>query len=194
MAEKITLKRCLLFWIAPMSLLVLSAAPLGAEAQIYGLLGTGKADTDLDQVELDFGNDFQVGGGFNWLGGEGFRAGLGVEVNYFTGSDQFEDIDLDIDSTITSLNFVIESAGPIRPFVSAGVGLGHNDLSSRNTFDPEIRFDGEEFSFAYTVGGGLKAILGEVFLLGADFHYFRIQTDPEPIRLYRAAGLFGVKF
>ena len=192
MRGKNTLMRFILRVVAALVLL-LSADAVIAETQIYGLIGTGKVDSDVEPSDLDLGNDFQVGGGLNVLGGEGFKAGLGVEVNYFTGSDSFEDLELNIDSTITTLNFVVEAAGPIRPFVSAGIGFANSSLSGTEE-RLGLEIDGDDFSLAYGVGGGVKFVAGEVLFVGGDFHYFRVQADPEQVKAYRLAGVLGAKF
>jgi len=194
MQGKNLLVRSLLGLIGVAAFYLMTAGVVSAEVQVYGLLGTGKVDTDLEPANLlDFGNDFQVGGGFNVLGGEGVKVGLGVELNYFTASDSFEDVEFDVDSTITTLNLAVEGAGPVRPFVSAGIGFANSHLTG-SAPSLGISVDGQDYGLAYGAGGGLKLVLGEVFFVGGDFHYFWIQTDPESVRAYRFAGLVGAKF
>jgi opacity protein-like surface antigen len=151
---------------------LLLVAPAAASAQGYltafvgGNFG-GSSGVSLDQSindtsNLDFGARLGAGGGI--FGGE-------IDVGYtpdFYGKGTI----FDSSSVLTVMGNVVLGipAGPVRPYMAAGIGLIRRTV----TYVPgEGQGSVTDSRAAYSIGGGVNFFVSQHVGIDADFRYFR---------------------
>jgi opacity protein-like surface antigen len=172
------------FLAASLVTLVTAAMPTRASADwlFTPFIGaTFGGDAEVGGTGDDFKNKFErrlsYGATLGYMGHGilGFEADLGYSPNFFRADDNNNNINLIGDGNVTTLmgNLVIgASHGPVRPYVSGGVGLLKSKVDSASQF-----FDASRNDFGYDLGGGLGFFGGNVGLRG-DVRYFRsLQSD-----------------
>jgi hypothetical protein len=124
----------------------------------------------------DFKNEFErrvsYGATFGWMsnGILGFEADFGYSPNFFRVDDEDNDFNLVGDGNVTTLmgNLVLGApGGPLRPYVSGGIGLLKSKVD-----DAEQFLDASRNDLGYNVGAGVGIGGGNIGLRG-DVRYFR---------------------
>ena len=171
----------------------LPAAPAAARAQTFVTPFAG----------VTFGNDAPseqptFGASLLFMGNvAGFEIDFGYTPDFFGDTDPF---DFASGSNVTSLsgNLVLGvGAGPVRPYVTGGVGLLRSRITSASDFFDEV----SENDFGFNAGGGLIVMFSDHVGLRGDVRYFRsfedidlgdAQIDLADFSFWRAYG--GVAF
>ena len=172
------------FLAATLVTLVTAAMPSRASADwlFTPFIGaTFGGDAEVGGTGDDFKNKFErrlsYGATLGYMGHGilGVEADFGYSPNFFRADDNNKNINLVGDGNVTTLmgNLVIGgSHGPVRPYVSGGVGLLKSKVDSASQF-----FDASRNDFGYDLGAGLGFFGGNVGLRG-DVRYFRsLQND-----------------
>jgi hypothetical protein len=138
-------------------------ATFGGDAEVGG---------SGDSFKNKFERRLSYGATLGWMshGIFGFDADFGYSPNFFRADDNNNNFNLVGDGNVTTLmgNLVIgASQGPVRPYVSGGVGLLKSKVDDAGQF-----FDASRNDFGYDLGGGLGFFGGNVGLRG-DIRYFR---------------------
>ncbi|HMF61215.1 MAG TPA: outer membrane beta-barrel protein [Vicinamibacterales bacterium] len=167
------------FLAASLVTLVSAAMPTRASADwlFTPFIGaTFGGDAEVGGSGDDFKNKFErrlsYGATLGWMshGILGFEADFGYSPNFFRADDNNDNFNLVGDGNVTTLmgNLVIgASQGPVRPYVSGGVGLLKSKVDDAGQF-----FDASRNDFGYDLGAGLGVFGGNVGLRG-DIRYFR---------------------
>jgi len=132
---------------------------------------------------------FSIGGGYRFL--PFFRADATLGYRPMFGLDgtvtRPGTIDRPFDADVTSLNGMINGyldiaglmpgrLGILQPYVMAGIGLAHNDISDINSRHPtstapETLPDGGNLSFAWTLGVGTGIDMGKGIVIDVGYKY-----------------------
>jgi len=156
--------------VAALICLLVSAAPARADWLLTPYLGVSfGGDTS--------GQNITYGASFGWMG-----AGvIGFEVDAAFAPDLFDEDD-GVDLAITESNaatfmgnlIVGAPLGPVRPYVSGGIGLIRSSVADADDF-----FDIDENSFGVNIGGGVMGFVRENFGLRGDVRYLRAIRDED---------------
>jgi hypothetical protein len=163
------------------SLVTLASAAMPTRASADWLFtpfigATFGGDAEVGGSGDDFKNKFErrlsYGATLGWMshGILGFEADFGYSPNFFRADDDSSNFNLVGDGNVTTLmgNLVVgASQGPVRPYVSGGVGLLKSKVDDAGQF-----FDASRNDVGYDLGAGLGFFGGNVGLRG-DVRYFR---------------------
>lgn len=163
------------------SLVTLASAAMPTRASADWLFtpfigATFGGDAEVGGSGDDFKNKFErrlsYGATLGWMshGIFGFEADFGYAPNFFRADDDSSNFNLVGDGNVTTLmgNLVIGApSGPVRPYVSGGLGLLKSKVDDAGQF-----FDASRNDLGYDIGAGLGFFGGNVGLRG-DVRYFR---------------------
>lgn len=134
-----------------------------------------------------------------WGNVAGFELDFSYTPDFFGDSDPF---DFASGSNVTSLsgNLVLGvGVGPVRPYVTGGVGLLRSRIDSAGDFFDEV----SENDFGFNAGGGLFIMFHENVGVRGDVRYFRglddidvgdLSIDLDNFDFWRAYGGLAIQF
>jgi hypothetical protein len=125
------------------------------------------------------------GGAAGWIDYDGFgwEADVSFAPDFFEGDH--DDFMFTGDSEVATLMFngvigdlsAVRQATGLRPYLTGGIGMIRVHVITESA---AARFDSKVTEFAYNIGGGVVAFLGEHVGLRADLRYLRSFEDDPP--------------
>jgi hypothetical protein len=155
-----------------------------------------------ENFDNDFKRNFTYGASLAGMGGGavGFELDFGYTPNFYRPPSDNAGLNFVGDGNVTTLmgNLIIGApAGPVRPYVTGGVGLIKSKVDSAEQFFTSFGSN----DFGYNLGGGVMGFFGGNVGLRGDLRYFRSlhNSDPEGVDLSLGdlkfwRGTVGVSF
>ena len=148
-------------------------APSAAQGFISPLLGYDfGGDSSCPEIAGCEDKNLNIGAG---LGTLGTIAGFELEVSY--AKDFFGEAPGFNSSVLTLMGNLIvgPQLGPVRPYVTGGLGL----IKSHVSTDPDVLLDSTNNDFGWNIGGGVMVFLGENVGVRGDIRHFHSFQDLE---------------
>ncbi len=155
-----------------------------------------------ENFKNDFDRNFTYGASLTGMGGGavGFELDFGYTPNFYRPASSNEGISLVGDGNVTTLmaNLIVGApAGPVRPYVTGGVGLIKSKVDDAGQFFTSV----DSNDFGYNLGGGVMGFFSRNVGLRGDIRYMRSVHNSDPggvdlslgdFRFWR--GTVGVSF
>jgi opacity protein-like surface antigen len=148
-------------------------APAAAQGFISPLLGYDFGDdSSCPAIAGCEDKNLNIGVGVGSLGPV-----LGLELDISYAKDFFGAGPGYASSVLTVMSNLIvgPEIGPVRPYVTGGLGL----IKSHVSTDPVVLFDSSNNNFGWNIGGGVMVGLGEHFGVRGDIRHFHTFKDLE---------------